>query len=740
MMTTSFSASIGGILNVPTKTGDEDRNGDSGSVQAQVKANKKQVSFNRYNELVMIQDLNITPASSIMNSTRSMDSIASKDSAVGPSPSSSSRSYDSSGYTSVSIPSLHSSLMRTQKHRDPYRYYEVLKVLGDGSMGSVSKVKKRKSAIGGSARKEFVEKERLETKKTLFQHCFSFCIPGSKENKKEHLFVSVKDGEIACKSNKSREDSGTISALTGDSSYRDAGAGENGSVASSPVSQVGSKRRTFKKSSSLISYSGESNAVYALKTIILDKVTDATFRKELLNEISILRSIDHPNIVKAIETYDYQNRLYLVLELCSGGDLYARDPYSEQQAKAITYMMLDAVAYLHAKNLVHRDLKYENVCFCSPTSSSIKIIDFGLSKKYMKEGSMNETVGTVYTMAPEVIKGEYDEACDVWSIGVMTFMLLSSSLPFYGKSRSHVVRKILQNKYGFKGKRWKTISPQAIDFVKSLLVHDVKLRPTAVEAMRDPWFENEFGSNDYLEIISSSVMDRVQASIETFAGYSRLKKLSLMVIAHKSTDEEIGFLRRLFLRRFDVKKSTPDISYPEFKEALADYNYTDEDMVRMFFGMDIDGTGKVSYSEFLAATIEAHGTIAEERIAEAFDRLDEDDTGYVTVDNLRSFLGEDISDEFIDEIIDEVDIVRDHRISYEEFLSLWGEDDDEMLRRNLQEVESRRTKRDSILSPEAHASFDSFDTSSYSNDSADGEPSHEYFAREKEKSLRGVWI
>jgi calcium-dependent protein kinase len=340
-----------------------------------------------------------------------------------------------------------------------------------------------------------------------------------------------------------------------------------------------------------------------------------------------------------------------------------------------------------------------------------------------------------------VIKGDYDEACDVWSIGVMAFMLLSSSLPFYGKSRSHVVRKILHGKYGFKGKRWKTVSPEAMAFVKSLLVHDVALRPTAVQAMEDPWFEKEFGSHSHLSIISPAVMDRVQASIETFAGYTRLKKLSLMVIAHKSTDEEIGFLRRLFLRRFDVEKSSPDISYPEFKEALSDYNYTHEDMVRMFFGMDIDGTGKVSYSEFLAATIEAHGSIEEERIAEAFDRLDDDDTGYVTVENLRSFLGDEISDDFIDEIIDEVDIVRDHRISYEEFLSLWDEDADEILKRNLKDVESRRTRRDSILEPpESTVSFESLDTSSYSNDSAYGEPSNHYFEKEKEKSLRGVWV
>jgi calcium-dependent protein kinase len=321
-------------------------------------------------------------------------------------------------------------------------------------------------------------------------------------------------------------------------------------------------------------------------------------------------------------------------------------------------------------------------------------------------------------------------------------MLLSSSLPFYGKTRAHVVRKILQHKYGFKGKRWKTVSQESMNFVKSLLVPDVDLRPTAAQAMKDPWFEKEFGSHNYGAIISTAVMDRVQASIDAFAGYSRFKKLALMVIAHKSTDDEIGFLRRLFLRRFDVEKSSPDMSFEEFKEALTNYNYTEEDLIRMFVGMDIDGTGKVSYTEFLAATIEAHGSIEEERLAEAFDRLDEDDSGYVTVENLRSFLGDDVSEDYINDVIDEVDIVRDHRVSYEEFLSLWDEKDDELLRTKLREVESKRVRRESVFAPESRVRFDikNLDTESVETDSSEGGLAQECFAKEKEKSLRGVWV
>ena len=362
-----FTAPVGEPLKVPTM-GSEDDPSDT-ALHANVKSNKKQVSFHRDDKLVTV------------NSQRSVESYSSSSALDQQSPASSSRSYDSTGgYTSVSIPTLHSSLMRTQKHRDPYRYYEVLKVLGDGSMGSVSKVKKRKSAIGGSARRTFVEEESKHhsSKNKHFLHrCFSFCIPGASEKDKNHAFVSTeKPGKLTngaasdhgrTNSGGSRESTGAISAisaLTGDSSsryYNDDMTTNDTNGSATENSKQRKPKKHYKKASSIISYTGEKTVSYALKTIILSRVTDATFRKELLNEIAILRSVDHPNIVRAIETYDYQNRLYLVLELCSGGDLYARDPYDEQQAKAIVYMILDAVAYLHSKHLVHRDLKYENI-------------------------------------------------------------------------------------------------------------------------------------------------------------------------------------------------------------------------------------------------------------------------------------------------------------------------------------------------------------------------------------------
>mmetsp|Transcript_34563 Transcript_34563/g.83468 ORF Transcript_34563/g.83468 Transcript_34563/m.83468 type:complete len:858 (-) Transcript_34563:103-2676(-) len=695
-------------------------------------------------------------------SNTSLESIQSGDSKGSKESIASALSRESTG--GVSLPSLGKTLMRTKKHRDPLRYYEVLKVLGDGSMGSVSKVKKRAHAVGGSARKDFVDSEQRDNSQ---DKCFSFgsenegedsgfgfpcftlfCFPGSKSNRSDsNNSLIVVDDNGNKNSNSSGGAASAVSGITVDSN----GSNGNGtdSAKKRPLSKderINSYKGSTSRHSSMIDYETETTVVYALKSIILDRVSDSVFKKELLNEIDILKTLDHPNIVKAVETYDYKNRMYLVLELCSGGDLYARDPYDENQAKAIIRSLLDAIAYLHSKNITHRDLKYENIMFASPTTNTVKIIDFGLSKKYGNSAElMHETVGTVYTMAPEVIKGDYDQQCDVWSIGIIAFMLLSSSLPFYGKTRAHVVRRILQGKYAFKGRRWKEISPEAKAFIESLLVHDPAARPTAGDALEHEWLKEDFAIDGTQ--VSTAIMDQVQACIQTFASYSRMRKLALLVISYRSTDEEVGFLRRLFQQRFDKVKDGV-INYPEFKEALKVYSYTEEELVAMFTGVDIDGTGTVSYSEFLAATIETHGPIEESRIAEAFDRIDGDDTGYITVKNLKFMLGQEVSEDYIDEVIDEVDLTRDHRICYDEFLSLWDDDSEEKLRQALTEVKKRRLERESV------GDFDSQSTTSSSFSDDDTEFSIEedeyaiarpgvanvFFDKQREKSVRAVWI
>ena len=269
-----------------------------------------------------------------------------KTSATRSSPWTSERSEISDG----PIPSLQSSLMRTQVKRDPLRFYEVIKVIGEGSIGSVSKVQKRSSALGGSARSDFVLTERR------LKCCFGFRLP---------FFHSKRD------------------------IFDEANMDKNTTTEHSTASTRKNKYKAKKSTSSMISY-GHKELIFALKTIHMDKVRDPSLKLEMMNEIAILQNLDHPNIVKAMETFDYNNQMFLLLELCNGGDLYARDPYSEEQANEIVRSILDAIGYMHSRGITHRDLKYENIMFASPTSNAVKIIDFGLSKKYAPEQHMHD--------------------------------------------------------------------------------------------------------------------------------------------------------------------------------------------------------------------------------------------------------------------------------------------------------------------------------------------------------------
>lgn len=182
-------------------------------------------------------------------------------------------------------------------------------------------------------------------------------------------------------------------------------------------------------------------------------------------------------------------------------------------------------------------------------------------------------------MSPELLRGEYTSQVDVWSVGVLAYMMLSSSMPFYGNSRKAVVKKIVKGQFTFKARTWKYVSDEAKMFVKRCLTYDPKERPTADEALKLAWMQKDF------ENLSPELdhMDMIQAALQNFAKYGTLKKLALMVVAHKSTSEEIGFLRKLFTKYDTMKNGV--ITLPEFKHALQDYDYTETEIEEMFAGI-----------------------------------------------------------------------------------------------------------------------------------------------------------
>lgn len=493
-------------------------------------------------------------------------------------------------------------MRRHEVLRDPMRFYEIVQILGQGSMGNVAKVRKRDRMRGGSARQEFVtEEKRLSDRLSQSNKCcwvISCPIPRMTPVKDVLKVLPI-----------SKASSSTWSSTLSPSSNSD-------SVSIQPTFQAASNTKAppHRSNSSIITYGNKKDALYALKSIHLDCCTSKDYQRELENEVKILRTLDHPNIAKALETFHYQGRLFIVLELCSGGDLYQRDPYTQDEAARIMRDILGAVAYLHYHNIVHRDLKFENIMFTDHSKhANVKLIDFGLSQKFAANEHLKDAVGTVYTMAPELIAGDYDAKVDVWSCGVIAFMLLSSSLPFYGKSRTQVLKKIVSGKYSYGSRRWQTIDTEAKVFVRDLLESDPSKRPTAEGALKLAWLDIE----EDLKASSTpfnldETFDNIQAHMHAFAGYNWLKKLALIVIAYQSTSDEIGVLKTMF-KMYD-RNNNGEITLDEFKATLAErYAYTNAELEAMFKAIDVDGTGIVHYCEFLASTLESHGSIDEHR-------------------------------------------------------------------------------------------------------------------------------
>jgi len=368
---------------------------------------------------------------------------------------------------------------------------------------------------------------------------------------------------------------------------------------------------------------------YALKAIQKDQVNEL-FHSEMRNEISILQHLDHPNIVRIFESFEHKRQIYLVMEYCCGGDLYERcDPYSEQDTARIVTKLLSAVAYMHLKGVVHRDLKFENILFENKRKdANIKIIDFGLSKKFKqtKHGNslvMTELVGTLYTMAPQVLQRVYTSQADIWAVGVITYMMLSGHKPFWAKRRKYTIDKIMRCDYNFNDDIWLRISGDAKEFISNCLQMDPNDRPTAEEALKA-----KFLTKRLHHVFSVNTMIGVQESLVSYVQCNKLKQLALMVIAHKSSMDEVTKLRQVF-SKYDKNKDGM-ISLTEFKSALSGSNFTDDDIDHMFNNLDVNKYGAINYTEFLAATLETKGRIETGRVAEAFDRFDASNSGYIT--------------------------------------------------------------------------------------------------------------
>lgn len=255
---------------------------------------------------------------------------------------------------------------------------------------------------------------------------------------------------------------------------------------------------------------------------------------------------------------------------------------------------------------------------------------------------------------------------------MIAFLLLCDEKPFKGKCRSQIIQNIKRCRYDFNAPGWYNISTEAKEFVSLLLMNDPEKRLSAEAAVNHCWLNNRFSSKEVDAKAQEKLMGDVRDNIKSYAKTNELRKIAAVVVAHKSSSAEILEMRRAF-DKYDKKKDGV-ISWEEFKLSLAEFKYTDEELNDMFNQMDVNNNGVILYTEFLAATLELHGRVEEKRLAEAFDHIDDDDSGFISKKNLVNLLGENASPSRIEKLIREVDTDGDGMISFEEFLVMFRND------------------------------------------------------------------
>jgi len=391
--------------------------------------------------------------------------------------------------------------------------------------------------------------------------------------------------------------------------------------------------------------------------------------KSFLKEARMLQQADHPNIIKVIDIFQDEQNAAIVTEFCKGGELLDRiqenGSLSENQVASYVKQLASALTYLHSRKIIHRDLRPDVCAFLNKDEDScLKIVDFGSCKHFEKNLRELERVGTPFYMAPEVVIGNYNNKCDVWSLGVIMYVLLSGSPPFTGKSESEIMHSVLSTELVFEGKVWRKVSGEAKSLLQRILVKNPEERISARDIVKDQWVVSRTEGNAPDNKLISSTL----ANISKFGTDSKLQKATLsFIVSQIMSSDEVGTLQKIF-KEID-RNGDGLLSRREIRKALQDNTkFSDDDINSLIEKVDLDRNDKVNYSEFLAATVNWKKEMARDRLEKAFKALDADHSGKISKEELMSaFGGSHMSSSHFEEMINEADANGDGEIDLEEF-------------------------------------------------------------------------
>ena len=425
-----------------------------------------------------------------------------------------------------------------------------------------------------------------------------------------------------------------------------------------------------------LAYNIYTNEKVAIKKLY--KTNDILTESEIINEIEILKKLNHPDIVKILEFYKTDQAYYLINEYCPGGELFHKveQKLSETQISVIFKQILSGLSYLHSKNIVHRDLKLENILISDTEYVSItgeeyldiKIIDFGNAKFFEKSITNNSIVGSSYYMAPEIFMKKSGKESDLWSAGVILYMLVVGSPPFRGESDKLIMSKVKKGVYDTNELRWKNASEEVKDLIEKLLIYDPRKRLTAKEALKHEWFKKMNSNALYSNITKNEIIKCIQ-NLLSYDINNKFKELVMAYIVHNMRKiKQIKIAIKLF-KLVNINEDGK-LKKEELKKILL--NFVSEEYLinfdKIFNLLDSENNGYIEYDVFLRATLDRKNILNEENIKYSFDFFDKEKKGFFDENEMKNFFEKNkISDELCHIIFDEFDINKDGKIDFEEF-------------------------------------------------------------------------
>lgn len=392
----------------------------------------------------------------------------------------------------------------------------------------------------------------------------------------------------------------------------------------------------------------------------------------LLKEFLILRSLDHPSILKCFEIFENDLFYYVATEYCPAGDLFSEivklKKFTERQAANIMYQLLSVLIYCHDKNVIHRDLKPENILLMENGNElSIKVADFGNSTIFDPDCRLSGCFGSAYYIAPEVFIDSYNEKCDIWSAGIILYILLTGIPPYQGRDNKSILEKVKHRPFKITSGNSAGLSQDAINFLKRLLQLNMSLRFSAKESVGHPWITNNLEKK-------AADIEVALSNLKNFNCQSKLKSAVHVYIASQITSyDELKYFKNCF-QQIDKNgdgKITREELIAEYSKQMP-VEEAEKVSEEIILKLDKDEDGNIEYTEFLVSCMERQKQVSLSNLEAAFNVFDLDGNGTITVDEIKLILNSgEVEDEATwKEILREADTNGDGVIDLREFLHL----------------------------------------------------------------------